>query len=186
VTSLPALEDVIDRSGAAAQTETLPPAGARPRQLAVRTLLAGMCLAAADHRPARLTRVHQALTSLPEDDQRRLGVTADWKGGPHVLTCRQAGYTFGLVAGAPGKDEPDRLPSARLQHTCDGLLEASVPRTPARRWPWTGRTWSPSPGPRRTAPAAAPAPGHRGDTAGTTCCAARTSCSSAATCRPRS
>ncbi len=55
---LPVLEDVIDRSGVAAQTEMLLPAGARPRQLAVRTLLAGMCLAQADHRPAHLTRVH--------------------------------------------------------------------------------------------------------------------------------
>ena len=49
------------------------PAGVRPRQLRVRTLLAGMCLAQADHRPAHLTRVHQALTALREDDQRRLG-----------------------------------------------------------------------------------------------------------------
>ena len=57
-----------------------------------------MCLAAADHRPAHLTRVHQALISLPEDDQRRLGVLADWKNGPHLLTYRQAEYTFGLVA----------------------------------------------------------------------------------------
>jgi hypothetical protein len=124
---LPALEDVIDRSGVAAQIETLLPAGARPRQLAVRTLLAGMCLAAADHRPAHLTRVHQALIGLPADDRRRLGVTAGWKGGPHLLTYRQTEYTFGLVADALGKDKPDGLPSAPLQRTCDGLLEASVP-----------------------------------------------------------
>ena len=52
----------------------------------------------ADSRPAHLTRVHQALTSLPEDDQPRLGVIADWKHGPHLLTYRQAEYTFGLVA----------------------------------------------------------------------------------------
>ena len=43
------------------------PAGVRPRQLRVRTLLAGMCLAQADHRPAHLTRVHQALTALGEE-----------------------------------------------------------------------------------------------------------------------
>jgi hypothetical protein len=125
--ALPALEDVIDRSGVAAQIEMLLPAGARPRQLAVRTLLAGMCLAAADHRPAHLTRVHQALTSLPEEDRRRLGVTADWKHGPHLLTYRQTEYTFGLVAGALAGGEPDGLPSGPLQRTCDGLLEASVP-----------------------------------------------------------
>jgi hypothetical protein len=99
----------------------------RPRQLRVRTLLAGMCLAQADHRPAHLTRVHQALTALGEDDQRRLGVLADWKHGPHQLTYRQTERTFGLVADALGKDEPDGLPSPALQAICDDLLEASVP-----------------------------------------------------------
>jgi hypothetical protein len=86
-----------------------------------------MCLAQADHRPAHLTRVHQALTALGEDDQRRLGVLADWKHGPHQLTYRQTERTFGLVADALGKDEPDGLPSPALQAICDGLLEASVP-----------------------------------------------------------
>ena len=47
--------------------------------------------------------------------------------GPHLLTCRQAEYTVGLVAGALAKDEPDGLPSAGLAGICDGLLEASVP-----------------------------------------------------------
>ena len=86
-----------------------------------------MCLTQADHRPAHLTRVHQALTSLPEDDQRRLGVIADWKHGPHLLTYRQTERTFGLVADALGKDEPDGLPSGPLQRVCDDLLEASIP-----------------------------------------------------------
>jgi hypothetical protein len=86
-----------------------------------------MCLAQADHRPAHLTRVHQALTALGEDDQRRLGVIADWEHGPHQLTCRQTEYTFGLVADALGKDEPDGLPSSPLQRACDDLLEASIP-----------------------------------------------------------
>ena len=103
------------------------PIGVRARQLTVRTLLAGMCLAQADHRPAHLTRVHQALTALSDDDQRRLGVTAEWKHGPHLLTYRQAERTFGLVADALARDEPDGLPSGRLQATCDDLLEASVP-----------------------------------------------------------
>ena len=124
---LAVFEAVIDASGVAPQIEALLPTGVRRRQLTVRTLLAGMCLAAADHRPAHLTRVHQALTSLPGDDQRRLGVTADWKNGPHLLTYRQTEYTFGLVADAVGKDEPDGLPSDPLQHICDALLEASVP-----------------------------------------------------------
>jgi hypothetical protein len=124
---LAAIEEVIDISGVAPQVEAMLPAGVRARQLSVRTLLAGMCLAHADHRPAHLTRVHQALTSLPEADQARLGVVADWKAGPHLLTYRQAEYTFGLVAGALAKDEPDGLPSPALQAACDGLLEASVP-----------------------------------------------------------
>ena len=124
---LAVFEEVIDTSGVAARIEVLLPAGVRPRQLRVRTLLAGMCLAQADHRPAHLTRVHQALTALGDDDQRRLGVIADWKNGPHLLTYRQTERTFGLVTGALGKDEPDGLPSHALQAVCDGLLEASVP-----------------------------------------------------------
>ena len=105
---LAAFEEVIDASGAAARIEAMLPIGVRPRQLSVRTLLAGMCLAQADGRPAHLTRVHRALTSLPEDDQRRLGVIADWKNGPHRLTYRQTERTFGLAADALAKDEPGR------------------------------------------------------------------------------
>jgi hypothetical protein len=128
MTRLATFEEIIDASGVAPRIQAMLPIGVRRRQLTVRTLLAGMCLAQADHRPAHLTRVHQALTSLPEQDQRRLGVIADWKHGPHLLTYRQTEYTFGLVADAAGKDEPDGLPSDQLQGICDGLLEASVPR----------------------------------------------------------
>jgi len=124
---LAAFEEIIDDSGIAPQIEAVLPAGARRRQLSVRTLLAGMMLALADGRPAHLTRVRRALVSLTEDEQRRLGVIADWKGGPHRLTYRQAEYTFGLVADALGKDEPDGLHSPELQAACDQLLEASVP-----------------------------------------------------------
>ena len=124
---LPVLEEIVDRSGAAPRIELLLPAGVRARQLAVRTLLLGMLLVLADHRPAHLTRVRQALVSLPEGDQRRLGVLADWKDGPHLLTYRQAEYTFRLVTTALGKDEPDGLPAGRLQRVCDDLLEASIP-----------------------------------------------------------
>src|SRR5216683_2001757 len=63
--ALAVLEDIIDASGAAPRIEAMLPIGVRPRQLTVRALLAGMCLTQADHRPAHLTRVHQALTSLP-------------------------------------------------------------------------------------------------------------------------
>jgi hypothetical protein len=124
---LAALEEIIDASAFAPRIEAMLPAGVRRRQLTARTLLAGMCLTQADGRPAHLTRVHQALTSLPEDDQRRLGVIADWKHGPHQLTYRQTERTFGLAARALGKDEPDGLPSPALQAVCDDLLEASIP-----------------------------------------------------------
>ena len=124
---LPVLEEIIDRSGIAPRIELLLPIGVRARQMLVRTLLAGMLIVLADHRPAHLTRVHQALTALPEDDQRRLGVITDWKYGPHRLTYRQTERTFGLVTGALAKDIPDGLPSARLQRICDDLLEASIP-----------------------------------------------------------
>ena len=124
---LPVLEEITDRSGIAPRIELLLPIGVRARQLLVRTLLLGMLIVLADHRPAHLTRVHQALVTLPEDDQRRLGVIADWKHGPHRLTYRQTERTFGLVTGALAKDIPDGLPSARLQRLCDDLLEASIP-----------------------------------------------------------
>jgi hypothetical protein len=121
------LEEIIDRSGAAPRIEALLPIGVRRRQLSVRTLLAGMCLTQADGRPAHLTRVHQALTSLPEDEQRRVGVIAEWKNGPHQLTYRQTERTFGLAANALAEDGPGGLPSAALQAACDDMLEASIP-----------------------------------------------------------
>ena len=121
------LEEIVDCSGTAPRIEAMLPIGVRARQLLVRTLLLGMLIVLADHRPAHLTRIHQALTTLPEDDQRRLGVTADWKHGPHQLTYRQTERTFGLVTGALAKDVPGGLPPDRLQLICDDLLEASIP-----------------------------------------------------------
>ena len=73
---LPVLEEIIDRSGVAPRIELLLPIGVRARQFLARTLLLGMLIVLADHRPAHLTRVHHALISLPEADQRRLGVLA--------------------------------------------------------------------------------------------------------------
>ncbi len=127
MSALAASGEIIGASGVAPRIEAVLPVGVRRRQLSVRTLLAGMCLTLADHRPAHLTRVHQALTTLPEDDQRRPGVIADWKRGPHQLTCRQDGRTSGLAAAALAQDQPGGLPSGRLQHICGALLEASVP-----------------------------------------------------------
>jgi hypothetical protein len=127
MTALQVLEEVIDRSGAAARIEILLPIGVRPRQLLVRTLLLGMLLVLADHRPAHLTRLHQALTALPVDDQARLGVITQWRTGPHLLTYRQTERTFGLVTAALGKDKPDGTLSGILARICDDLLEASIP-----------------------------------------------------------
>jgi len=120
------LERVVDAAGVAERIEAMLPVGVRPRQLRVRTLLAGMLLAAADGRPAHLRRVHAALASLPEDEQRRLGVIAEWKDGPHRLTYRQVERTFSLVARALAKAVPDGEPSEALSGVLDALLEASV------------------------------------------------------------
>jgi hypothetical protein len=124
---LATLEEIIDASGIAGRIEALLPIGVRHRQLRVRTLLAGMLLSQADHRPAHLTRVRDALTALPESDQVRLGVTEDWKTGPHQLTYRQTERTFGLAARALEKDQPDGTPPEILAAICDKLLEASIP-----------------------------------------------------------
>jgi hypothetical protein len=186
---LAVLEEIIDASAVAPRIEAILPIGVRPRQLSVRALLAGMCLTQADGRPAHLTRVHQALTALPEPDQRRLGVIADWKHGPHQLTYRQTERTFGLVADAVAKDEPGGLPPPPCRAsatTCSKPASRTSSKTPAPRWQSTGRTWRPSPGPRRTAPATAPTRRRRGATARTTCSAAKMSCSTATTYPPGS
>jgi hypothetical protein len=127
MTGLAAFEEIIDACGVAPQVEALLPIGVRHRQLRVRTLLAGMMLSQAGHRPAHLTRIRDALIALPEPDQVRPGVIEDWKDGPHQLTYRQTERTFALVAGALDKDHPDGLPPDRLQRICDDLLEASIP-----------------------------------------------------------
>jgi hypothetical protein len=121
------LEDIIEASGIAPRVEALLPAGVRHRQLRVATLILGMMLTLADRRAACLTEVHAALTTLPTADRWRLGVTEDWKAGPHQLTYRQTERTFGLITKALKKDEPDGAPSATLTAALDDLLEASIP-----------------------------------------------------------
>ena len=69
------------------------PTGVRARQLSVRTLLLGMLLAAADDRPAHLSRVHDALLALGAEERLRLGVVVLSRKGPHLLTYRQVEYT---------------------------------------------------------------------------------------------
>ena len=58
--------------------------------------------------------MHEALTSLPEPDQARLGVIAGWKTGPHQLTYRQVEHTFSLVVKALSKEHPDGAPAEVL------------------------------------------------------------------------
>jgi hypothetical protein len=123
---LAVIEAITDASGVAPAIEDLLPRGVRRRQLTARTLLLGMLLVLADRRPAYLTEVRAALTSLPEADQIRLGVIADWETGPHQLTYRQTEHTCRLIAKALGKDQPDGAPSDDLQAVCDQLLEASI------------------------------------------------------------
>jgi hypothetical protein len=145
---LAVIEDIIDASGVAPAIQALLPSSARRRQLTARTLLTGMLLALADCRPAHLTEGRNALIALPEADQVRLGVIADWNTGPHQLTYRQAEHTARLIARALGKDEPDGAPSAVLQTVCDSLLEASIPAahknaSSALAADWTDvETWS--------------------------------------------
>jgi hypothetical protein len=124
---LAVIEHTIAASGIAAAIEALLPAGPRARQLKTGTLLTGMMLALADGRPAHLTRVHQALTALPEPDQERLGVISDWGNGPHQLTYRQVEHTHRIITRALAKEQPDGAPSRDLQRACDVLLEASIP-----------------------------------------------------------
>ena len=124
---LAVLERIIDDSRVAPRIEVLLPVGVRHRQLRTRTLILGMLLVLADRRPACLTEVHQALTALPGSDKVRPGVLEDWDNGPHLLTYRQVERTFGLVAGALGKEQPDGAPRDVLARTCDDLLEASIP-----------------------------------------------------------
>ena len=139
---LAVIEDIIDASGAAEQIEELLPAGSRRRQLSVRTLLAGTHLTLDDGRPAHLTRVHAALTSLPEADQARLGVTTSWKTGPHQLTYRQVEHTFRLITAALAKDEPDGAPAQALQAACDQLLEATIPAEHAQNSTALAADWT--------------------------------------------
>jgi hypothetical protein len=88
MTPLAAFEEDIDASGVALRIEAMLPVGVRARQLKVRTLLAGMCLAQADHRPAHLTRVHR---QTAESARYKLGrITSDDPDGYHRVQCPAA------------------------------------------------------------------------------------------------
>jgi hypothetical protein len=125
--TLARLEAIVDASGIATDIEALLPVGVRPRQLRVRTLLIGILVTLADARPAHLSRVHAALLALGDADRARLGVSVDWKGGPHELTYRQVERTFSLVVVVLEKESPDGQPSDVLGALVDQLIEASIP-----------------------------------------------------------
>jgi hypothetical protein len=106
------------------------PTGVRHRQLRVRTLVLGILICMADCRPAHLTRVHQALCALAEDDRWRLGVTVSSKTGVHLLSYRQVERTVSLVIAVLTQGSGDGKPSELLRHLTDALIEASI----AKRW----------------------------------------------------
>jgi len=121
------LDDPLVKKAIAAIEDRLPK-GARARQLSVRTLLFAMLLAGADHRPAHLSRVHEALLGLRAEDALRLGVVVFTRRGPHLLTYRQVEYTNSLVCSVLKKDSPNGAASALLEGLQGALLESSVPQ----------------------------------------------------------
>jgi hypothetical protein len=124
-------EALLDDTGVKRAIEAIEqrlPWGVRPRQLKVRTLLLGMLLAEADHRPAHLSRVHNALLGLGAEERWRLGIFVDSRKGPHLLTYRQVEYTARLVHSVLATDEPDGAGSALLECLEGALLESSVPQ----------------------------------------------------------
>jgi hypothetical protein len=150
------VEQIIDASGAAGRIELMLPVGVRPRQLKARTLLIGMVLAMLQGRDALLTNLHEALSALTADEQRRLGVIAHWRTGLHTLTYRQLEYTYRLIAKRLAKQQPDGSPSEAFSEVLDQLLEASVtvlgePNSSSYAVDWTDHeTWSrPPPKPKQ-------------------------------------
>ena len=75
---------------------------------------------------------------LGEDDQRRLGVIADWKDGPHHLTYRQTERTFGLVAGALA-GRPAACPRSRCRRSATACWRHPFPASSKTPAPRTGR-----------------------------------------------
>lgn len=139
-TSLCEAEELVDSSGVAQLCESVLPSGGRPRQLPARTLLIGILLAAADDRPAHLTRVLEALHGLAMAEQVRLAVLGERHGRPHLLTYRQLEHTFSCLR--RGLDNGDGAASDKLTEILDALIEASVPErykesTPDLAVDWT-------------------------------------------------
>ena len=163
------VEEVIDAAAITKRIEMLLPAGVRPRQLKMRTLLIGMTLTMREGRDALLTGVHKTLLALPAEAQHRLGVIATWKHGPHTLTYRQLEYTYRLLTSELSKPQPDGSPSQALSDVLDRLLEASVqvlgePASSSYAVDWTAQqAWSRPPPKKATERGAQTEPVAEGD-----------------------
>ena len=182
------LEDIIDASGirtadrGPAPCRGPPPPAARPHLTAGHAAGPGRPPPRPPHRDPR----------RPDHPARRRPAPArgeqDWKAGPHQLTYRQAERTFGLIADALEKQNPDGTPSAALAAVLDDLLEASIPAehkdTSSRAGRGLDRRGNllPPPAPRQQA--TAPTPKRPGGTATPTCPAPKARCSSATTSPP--
>ena len=140
--ALERLEAIVDASAVPGALEAKLAVGVRPRQLRVRTLFLGLLLAAADDRPAHLSRAHDALLALAPADRLRLGVVVDWGGVEHLLTYRQVEYTFSRVVRALEKECPDGRASHALASVLDALVEASVRADVARASTSLAVDWS--------------------------------------------
>jgi hypothetical protein len=123
------LEQLLDHDDVASvidRIEQLLPKGVRERQLRVRTLLLGILICLCDCRPAHLTRVHQALCGLSDQEKWRLGILSLSRDRPHLLTYRQVERTTHLLVTVLGRESGDGEPSELLQGLTDSLLEASI------------------------------------------------------------
>ena len=182
---LPVLEEIVDRSGIAPQIELLLPIGVRARQLLARTLLLGMLIVLADHRPAHLTRVHQALTSAARGRPAaaRRGRGLETRPAPADLPPDRADLRPGHRRDGQGRPRRAALrpAAAHLRRPAGSLHPRPVQECQPARWPSTGPTWKPSPARRPAAPATAPTPKPPGDTAPAAAPARTASCSSATT-----
>ena len=187
---LAAFEEIIDASGVAPRIEAmLPDRGAAPA--AERPHPAGRHVPGPGRPPARPP---DPRAPGPDQPARRRPAAARRDRGLEARPA-PADLPADRVHLRPGgrrrsaKTSPTGCPPACCRAsatTCWRHPSRSSSKTPARRWPWTGPTWSPSPGPRPPGAATAPTPKPGGGTARTTCCAARTSCSTATTSPPGS
>ena len=126
---LAVFEEIIDASGVAPRIEAMLPIGVRaPAADASAPCWPACCLTQADHRPAHLTRVHQALTSAarrrPAAARRDRGLEA--RPAPADLPADRAHLRPGRRRARQGRARTG-CPRGPLQRVCDDLLEASIP-----------------------------------------------------------